>query len=163
MKDRQIRALIPFIIVFASTFFLSEAEFFEDFGTRFDMLKENSRLFALLITGDALQAIASFAISLIFFKSWYKNREKEFWFNDLMWQLAGAFFCWFIAAAVAIVGSFWQYLWLNGMFRLFAGIFMVYVANTVIAARFKMFNPETPQEAQSKAQKFDELIKIISK
>jgi hypothetical protein len=160
MKERQIRTIIPFLIVFGSTFFLADAELLENFGTRKDMVK-NDRLLWLLITGDGMQGIASFFISLVFFRAWYLNRSENFWFNDLMWQLSGAFFCWFLASMISILGTFWLFLWVQGMFRLFAGVFMIYVCNTVLAARQRLYHPETPEEAKVKAAKFDELIKMM--
>lgn len=160
MKERQIRTVIPFLIVFGSTFFLADAELMENFGTRSDMIK-NERLLWLLITGDALQGFAAFFISYVFFKAWNKNKAKSFWFTDLMWQLSGAFFCWFLACAFSILGTFWLFLWLQGMLRLFAGVFILYVCNTVIAARKMLYYPETPEEATIKAAKFDELIKMM--
>jgi hypothetical protein len=160
MKERQIRTIIPFLIVFGSTFFLADAELLENFGTRKDMVK-NDRLLWLLITGDGLQAVASFFISYVFFKAWKINRYETFWFNDLMWQLSGAFFCWFLASMISILGTFWLFLWVQGMFRLFAGVFMIYVCNTVLAARQRLYHPETPEEAKVKAAKFDELIKMM--
>lgn len=160
MKEKQIRTVIPFLIVFLSTFFLAGADLFESFGARIDMLK-NSQLLWLLITGDAMQGLAAFVISYIFFRSWQKNRHRPLWFNDLMWQLSGAFFCWFMACLVSIIGTHWMFLWMQGMMRLFSGVFMLYVANTVIAAKPILYNPETPEEAVRKANKFDELINII--
>lgn len=163
MKEKEIRAIIPFVIVFLSTFFLADADLFENFGTRLDMLKSNARLLWLLVTGDGMQAVGSLIIAIIFFRSWYLNRDKPFWFNDVLWQLSGAFFCWFLVSVISILGTFWLYLWIQGMFRLFTGIFLLYVANTLIAARSMLYHPETPEEAQVKAAKFDELIKIMKK
>ena len=157
IKEKQIRTLIPFAIVLASTFFLSGAELFEGFGAR----KFGDRLMALMLSGDGLQGAASFGISFVMFRAWYLNRFKQLWFNDLMWQLSGAFGCWFIASVFSMLGFWWQYLWLSGMFRLFSGIFLVYVCNTVMAARHKLYHPETPEEAKIKAQKLDEVLKLL--
>lgn len=161
MKEKQIRTIIPFVIVFLSTFFLAEAEMFDDFGSRLDMIKSNQKLLGLLISSDGLQAIASMIIAVVFYHSWSLNKHRPFWFNDLMWQLAGAFFCWFLASVISIVGTFWSFLWLSGLFKLFSGVFLFYVANTVWAARMMFYHPEIPEEALKKAAKFTELLEFL--
>jgi amino acid transporter len=163
VKDRTIKFWIPFVVALTGTYFLSGADLFENFGTRLNMLQSNHKLLWLLVTGDGLQAVGCLVAGVIFFFAWKKNRYRPFWFNDLMWQLSVVFICWFIACVISMLGTYWLYLWLNGMFRLLSGIFFIYVANTVLAARVKLFHPETPQEALRKAEKYEELIEQFKK
>lgn len=161
MKERQIRTIIPFVIVFLSTFFLSEAELLHNFGTRWDMVQHNARLVWLLFTGDLGQAAVWFLCSLIFYKAWRKNRLRGVWYTDIHWQLSGIFLCWSVLSLLSLVSNFYSYLWLTGMVRLFVFVFGFYCLNTLFAARKMLFHPETPEEMEHKAAKFDELIKIL--
>lgn len=161
MKESKIRAIIPFVIVFASTFFLADADILHNFGTRLEMLRGNSRLVYLLFTSDAGQSIEWFCCSLIFFIAWHKNKAKGFWYVDILWQLSGIFFCWSILSVISLISNFYSYLWIQGMFRLFVFIFGFYFLNTLYAARNLIFYPESRDESIRKAQKFDELIKLI--
>lgn len=162
LKEKQIRTWLPFIIVGLSTFFLSDADPFENFGTRFDFVKYNIKLIWLLFSGDAGQSLVWFCCSLIFFKAWRKNRIKKVWFADMYWQLSGIFFCWCVLSILSVVSNFFSYLWIQGMVRLFVLFFGFYFFNTLYRARYMIYNSETPEEMLKKAQKFDELIKKIS-
>lgn len=161
MKEKQIRAIIPFITVFGITFFLADAKLFHDFGNRFEIVKDNMRLVWLLVTGDVGQAVIWFGSSLIFFLAWNKNKKRTAWYTDMYWQLSGVFFCWFVLSVLSLISNFVFYLWLQGLVRLCVFIFGFYFFNTLYAARKLMYYPETREEALRKAQKFDELLKKL--
>lgn len=160
MKEKDIRTFIPFFVVFVSTFFLSGADMFETFPPVHSSI-ENERLEMLLIAGDIFQACVWMGACLIFFKAWLRLRFRQIWYSDLMWQLSGIFFCFFILSLIRIWGMFQMYLWIQGMVRVFVAIFGLYFLNTLYAARRLIYNPETPEETQKKARLFEQIIKLM--
>lgn len=159
MKEKDIRTFIPFFIVFVSTFFLSGADMFEVFPSQ--QTKGNEKLQLLLVGSDAFQALVWFPSSLIFFSAWRKLRKKNLWYTDILWQLSGVFFCWFVLSVIRIWGIYQLYLWVQGLVRFFVAIFGLYFFNTLYAARNLLYYPPTPEELEIKAKKFDELIKYF--
>jgi hypothetical protein len=158
MKEKKIRTILPFLLVLASTFFLSDADPFENFGTRFEFVKYNIRLIWLLFLGDAGQSVIWFCCSLIFFRAWRKNRDTNKWYSDLHWQLSGIFFCWSVLSILSVVSNLYSYLWIQGMVRLFVFFFGFYFLNTLYRVRKILYNPETPDTIIEKAKKLDDLL-----
>lgn len=160
IKEKDIRNFIPFLIVMISTFFLSGANIFESFPPTRVSIKEE-KLEVLLIAADVFQGLVWLFSCVIFFKAWLKLRLKPVWYCDLMWQLAGIFFCFFILSVLRIWGLFQMFLWIQGMVRAFVAIFGLYFLNTLYAARNLIYNPPTPEEITAKAKRFEELVKFI--
>jgi hypothetical protein len=163
VKEKNIRTIIPFLIVFLSTFFLADADIFHDFGVRYEVIMANMRLLGLLITGNLGLAIVCFLSSLIFFTAWKKNRHRNVWYSDLHWQLAGLCFGWAILCVMNLLANFNSYLWIQGMIRLFVFLFSAYFLNTLYRARKILYHPESREESIRKAAKYDELIALIKK
>lgn len=163
VKEKNIRTIIPFLIVFLSTFFLSDADIFHDFGIRYEIIQKNMRLLWLLITGNMGLAIVCFLSSVIFFTAWKKNRHRNVWYSDLHWQLAGLCFGWCVLCLMNVLANFYSFLWIQGMMRLFVFLFSAYFLNTLYRARKILYYPETREEAIRKAAKYDELISLIKK
>lgn len=162
MKEKDIRTFLPFLIVVVSTFFLSGADLFEVFPSTVTEMKRNDNLMTLLIGADTFQAFMWLPSSLIFFKAWRKLKNLDLWYTDILWQLSGVFFCWFVLAVVRLWGVFELYLWIQGIVRFFVAIFGLYFLNTLYAARKLLYNPPTTEETKNKAEKFDKLIKMLS-
>lgn len=160
MKEKDIRTFLPFLIVFVSTFFLSGSDMFEAFPPVHASITDE-KLELLLIAGDVFQALVWLGACLIFFKAWRKLRLRPIWYSDLMWQMAGIFFCFFILSIIRIWGMFQMYLWIQGMVRVFVAIFGLYFLNTLYAARQLIYNPPTPEETAKKARLFEQIIKLM--
>lgn len=161
IKEKQIRTIIPFVIIFGLSFLLSDADMFHDFGTRFEFVKHNAKLIWMLIIGDVGQAIEGICCSLIFFTAWRKNRNKNRWYSDLHWQFSALCLCWSISSALSFVSNFSSYLWIQGLIRLCVFIFWFYFLNTLFAARKLLYYPEERDEAIRKAEAFDKLLKTL--
>lgn len=161
MKEKDIRTFIPFLVVFVSTFFLSGADMFEPFPSLVSVVKGNDKLMMLLVGSFLFVGIVSLALSIVFFNAWRKLRHRNVWYQDLLWQISGMFFCIFILKVVLVWGVYQRYLWIQGMTFMFVGIFGLYFFNTVFAARKLLYNPPTNEETQTKVKKFDELIKLL--
>lgn len=163
VKEKNIRTWIPFVVVFASTYFLSGADLFRDFGIRYDIIQANTKLLVLLITGNVGLSVACFLSSLIFFTAWRLNRHRNVWYSDLHWQLAGMCFGWSVLSILNLLSNFHSFLWVQGMVRLLVFIFTSYVLNNLYRARKIIYYPESREEAIRKAAKFDELIELFKK
>lgn len=161
MKEKDIRTFIPFLVVFVSTFFLSGADMFEDFGSVLNKVGQNGKLIWLLISSDIFQSVVWLLCSSVFFTAWIIIRKKQAWYTDILWQLGGVLICWFLLAIVRIWGIFHQLLWIQGMLSFFVAVFGLYFFNTLWRARKLIYYPNTPEEAMIKAKKFDELIKYF--
>lgn len=134
---------------------------FEVFPPVHDSIKDDEKLEMLLVTGDIFQGMVWLLSSLIFFRGWMKLRLRQVWYSDLIWQMAGIFFCFFILSVIRLWGIFQMFLWIQGMVRVFVAIFGLYFLNTLYAARDLIYNPPTSEDTVNKAKKFDELIKLI--
>lgn len=161
MKEKDIRTLMPFIIVAVTSFFLSGADLFENFGSAYHALKENSKLLWLLISGDTFQSVIWFLCSFVFFTAWRKNRKRGEWYSEIHWQLSGVFFCWFLLALINIIGIYYRFLWIQGTLRLFVGLFGLYFFNTLWASRKLIYNPPTKDELIEKNKKFEQILEVI--
>lgn len=161
MKEKDIRTFIPFFVVFVTTFFLSGADMFEPFPSLASLVKGNGKLMMLLVGSFLFVGIVSLSLSLVFFRAWQKLKHRKVWYQDLLWQISGMFFCIFLLKVVLVWGVFQRYLWIQGMTFMFVGIFGLYFFNTVFAARKLLYNPPTTEELQDKVKKFNELIKIL--
>jgi hypothetical protein len=162
MKEKKIRTILPFVIVFVCSYFLSDADLLHDFGNRFDFVEHNIKLIWLFIIGDVGQAIEWFCCSLIFFTAWIKNRNTNKWYSDLLWQFSGIFVCWSVSCALSFVSNFASFLWIQGLVRTMVFVFGFYFLNTLFAARKLIYYPETKEEMLLKAQKFEELLKKLN-
>jgi hypothetical protein len=161
MKEKDIRSFLPFFVVFISTFFLSEANLFQVFPPAIKEIAGNVKLKILSIGADVFQAMVWLPCCLIFFKAWRILRGRNLWYTDILWQISGVFFCWFILALVRIWGVYHLYLWIQGLVSFFVAIFGLYFFNTLYAARKLIYYPQTSEEAQLKAEKFDKMIKYL--
>ena len=161
MKEKDIRTFVPFFVVFVSTFFLSGADLFEAFLPLSEQTHGNEKLKMLVLGGDLFQACMWLPSSVIFFIAWRKIKKRNVWYSDLLWQLSGVFLCFFILSVIRIWGWFQMFLWVQGMVRMFVAIFGLYFLNTLLSARYLLFNPPTSEMNERKAQKFDEIIKLM--
>lgn len=161
ITDKTIRTLLPFIVVFITTFFISGTDIFQSFGPRDEQIPNADKLLKLLTVGFTWMAVICIVPSYVFFKAYRHNIGKGAWYADLYWQISGTFFCWFLLGLISAVGLFQTYLWVTGLLWLYSGVFITYMVNTLWKCRKLLYHPESPSEMLLKAQKFDELIELI--
>src|SRR5690349_19015967 len=159
ITDKTIRTLIPFIIVFVTTFFVSGTDIFQNFGPRSHFLPNADKLINLLTVGFSWMAVACGVPCYVFFKAYLSNVGRGVWYADLYWQVAGTFLCWSLLGLISVIGLFETYLWLTGLLWLYSSIFITYMVNTLWKSRKLLYHPESPSEMLMKSQKFDELIR----
>ncbi len=113
--DKLIKSIIPFLVVLLTTLLVGGNPF-QAHGTRLDMLRGDTKLLALLTAGPSVMVIACIVPLIIFLKAWWKNRDrKNVWYSDLLWQAAGAFFCWFLLSLMSVIGLYQMFLYINGL------------------------------------------------